>query len=427
MKPENAIEVQNLSKVFALRQGRFDENGRKVHEHWALKDVSFEIKKGESIGILGLNGSGKSTLLKILAGVIKPTTGNIKIRGRIGSILDIGAGFHPELNGKENVYLNGQILGFNKKEINEKYDQIVDFSGIKNFINEPVKNYSNGMYLRLAFSIMAHLDFDVYLFDEVFSVGDAKFINKTKKILAKLISSKKTMVFVSHNMAELENLDKYLLLEKGILQNMSEDNSIITNYMENSLDLSAEEIKFSNYNSSITDLSSFPTSKDIQVLKMDFFQEGEKKFQTNKSFFIKVQIKKINNDENTFDPMIRISDIQNNILLVSSPIINGKFSSSVQNGIYTYTCEIPPNFFNEKYYILDIFFFKNSLKNLSKIKQDLYISKAKKFVLYEKPYVLKKVIVFKPDFKNDFFENINFINTNVGLVTNFQWNYEHQI
>src|SRR5690606_19206903 len=131
--------------------------------------------KGENVGIIGPNGSGKSTLLKILAGVTKPTSGTVDINGRIASILDIGAGFHPELSGKENVFLNGQILGFAKSEIAPKYKEIVEFSGIGKYIDEPVKNYSNGMYLRLAFSIMVHLDFDIYLFDEVMSVGDAEF------------------------------------------------------------------------------------------------------------------------------------------------------------------------------------------------------------------------------------------------------------
>src|SRR5690606_26872536 len=175
MVNENAIIVENLSKVYQLQKPRVLEDGTLTHELKALDSVSFEIKRGESVGIIGPNGSGKSTLLKILAGVTKPTSGSVKIRGKVASILDIGAGFHPELSGRENVFLNGQIHGFSKKEIEAKFDEIVQFSGIEKFIGEPVKNYSNGMYLRLAFSIMANLDFDVYLFDEVFSVGDAEF------------------------------------------------------------------------------------------------------------------------------------------------------------------------------------------------------------------------------------------------------------
>lgn len=191
------IKVENLSKVYQLRDSTTDENGNTTNELWALKDVSFEIKKGESIGIAGPNGSGKSTLLKILAGITKPTSGKVAIRGKVASILDIGAGFHPELSGRENVYLNGQIHGFTKEEIERKFDEIVEFSGVKKFINEPVKNYSSGMYLRLAFSIMAHLDFDLYLLDEVLSVGDAEFRVKSAKFFVEKKGSK-SVINVSH-------------------------------------------------------------------------------------------------------------------------------------------------------------------------------------------------------------------------------------
>jgi lipopolysaccharide transport system ATP-binding protein len=197
MSQDIAIKVENLSKVYPLRQPYVDENGQLVNEHWALKDVSFEIKKGESVGIIGPNGSGKSTLLKILAGVTKPTSGKVTISGKVASILDIGAGFHPELSGRENVFLNGQIHGFSKKEIEGKFDEIVAFSGIEKFIDEPVKNYSNGMYLRLAFSIMVHLDFDVYLLDEVMSVGDADFREKIANRLCQFLGSK-TLLIVTH-------------------------------------------------------------------------------------------------------------------------------------------------------------------------------------------------------------------------------------
>lgn len=206
MNPEVAIQIKNVSKVFSLRQPQKDENGNLVHDHWALKDVSVEIKKGESVGIIGPNGSGKSTLLQILAGIIKPTEGEVQIRGKVASILDIGAGFHPELSGRENVFLNGQIHGFSKKEIQQKYDEIVAFSGIEKFIDEPVKNYSNGMYLRLAFSIMAHLDFDVFLFDEVLSVGDAEFQNKCVEKIKELSNSHRTFVIVYHNQLYVEKI-----------------------------------------------------------------------------------------------------------------------------------------------------------------------------------------------------------------------------
>lgn len=205
MKEDVVIRVDNLSKVYPLRHTISDELGNSTQEHWALKDVSLEIVRGESIGIIGPNGSGKSTLLKILAGVTKPTSGSVKIRGKVASILDIGAGFHPELSGRENVFLNGQIHGFSKKEIEDKLDEISLFSGINHFIDEPVKNYSNGMYLRLAFSIMAHFDFDVYLLDEVLSVGDAEFREKIANRLGQFLGSK-TLLIVTHEPQLFEHL-----------------------------------------------------------------------------------------------------------------------------------------------------------------------------------------------------------------------------
>ncbi len=222
-----AIKVENLSKRYFLREPILDEaTGKQTNELWALKDVSFEIKKGESVGIIGPNGSGKSTLLKILAGVTKPTEGKITINGRVASILDIGAGFHPELSGKENVFLNGQIHGFSKKEIAAKFDEIVAFSGIEKFIDEPVKNYSNGMYLRLAFSIMAHLDFDIYLFDEVLSVGDAEFQMKSFQIIEKIKSKKASFCIAYHQMqGHSKTLDYNLEIHFGKLESKKTKNN----------------------------------------------------------------------------------------------------------------------------------------------------------------------------------------------------------
>lgn len=211
MNSEIAIKVENLTKVYPLRHPQKGADGTVTQEHCALRDVSFEIKKGESIGIIGPNGSGKSTLLKILAGITKPTSGKAAIRGKVASILDIGAGFHPELSGRENIFLNGQLHGFSKKEITKKYDEIIAFSEIEQFIDEPVKNYSNGMYLRLAFSIMAHLDFDVYLLDEVLSVGDEAFRKKIFNLI-QTWQSEKTLLIITHDIEQITPLMHRLLL-----------------------------------------------------------------------------------------------------------------------------------------------------------------------------------------------------------------------
>lgn len=200
---------------------------------YALKDVSFDVKQGEVLGIIGANGAGKSTLLKILSRVTSPTSGCIKIKGRIGSLLEVGTGFHPELTGRENIYLNGAILGMRKHEIDRKLDEIIDFSGVEKFIDTPVKRYSSGMYVRLAFAVAAHLDPEILVVDEVLAVGDADF---QKKCLGKMddVSKKegRTVLFVSHNMAAVRQLcTRGILLRNGELVFDGETESTINEYM----------------------------------------------------------------------------------------------------------------------------------------------------------------------------------------------------
>ena len=313
MLDEIAIKVVEISKEYFLRKPHTDENGVVSNRLCALNDVSFEVKKGESVGIIGPNGSGKSTLLKILAGVTKPTSGEVLIRGRVASILDIGAGFHPELSGRENIYLNGQILGFSKKEIQSRYDEILTFSGIENFIEEPVKSYSNGMYLRLAFSIMAHLDFDVYLFDEVMSVGDVEFNLKARAKLQALLQSNKTLLFVSHNLNELNNMDTFLRFENGRLLSKKEEENVLTNYYENSIELSHRKIAIRN--TEISDFSNFQLSKDILLRKVNLTQLGEEVFRSDKSFEFSVEFEKLNSPDESVDLIVLINDLQGSIIL----------------------------------------------------------------------------------------------------------------
>lgn len=208
-------------------------------EFWALKDINFEIMKGEVIGIIGRNGAGKSTLLKILSQITPPTTGEIKIHGTVGSLLEVGTGFHPELTGRENIFLNGAILGMKKKEIVKKFDDIVEFAGVEKFLDTPVKYYSSGMYVRLAFSVAAHMDPDILIVDEVLAVGDAEF---QKKCLGKMESITKeegrTIIFVSHDMDAIANIcTKCILLSRGKLQKFGNTKDIIDLYRSNKLDV----------------------------------------------------------------------------------------------------------------------------------------------------------------------------------------------
>jgi len=199
---------------------------------WALKGISFEIKRGEVVGIIGRNGAGKTTLLKILSRITEPTEGYAEIRGRVGSLLEVGTGFHPELTGRENIYLNGAILGMKKAEIARKFDEIVEFAEIDKFIDTPVKHYSSGMYVRLAFAVAAHLEPEILLVDEVLAVGDASFQKKCLKKMDDVAKKGQTVLFVSHNMQGVKGLcTKGILLEKGDLKEIGEVGRVVDSYL----------------------------------------------------------------------------------------------------------------------------------------------------------------------------------------------------
>ncbi len=264
---KNIIEVENLSKLYklgSLGSGTFSHdlnrwwsNVRKKEDTvvntakkndrskqndngyvWSLKDINFEVKEGEIFGIIGGNGAGKSTLLKILSKITKPTKGSIKLDGRVASLLEVGTGFHPELTGRENVFLNGAILGMRKQEIKSRFDEIVEFSGIGRYIDTPVKKYSSGMYVRLAFAVAAYLDPDILIIDEVLAVGDAEFqakcIGKMKDVA---LNEGRTVLFVSHSIAAIKQLcNKALLLEHGMQKSIGDIKNVIAVYQQ-------EEIK----------------------------------------------------------------------------------------------------------------------------------------------------------------------------------------
>jgi lipopolysaccharide transport system ATP-binding protein len=257
--PNTAIKIEHVSKMYrlwvinngtlfkdiqtliALKRGKEDPHSRigenkysgdKDH-FWALKDVSFDIKQGDRLGIIGKNGAGKSTLLKILSRITAPTEGIVKIRGKIASLLEVGTGFHGELTGRENIYLNGAILGMKKRRIDEKMDSIIEFSGIEHHIDTPVKRYSSGMYVRLAFAVAAHLDSDILIADEVLAVGDAEFQKKALGKMEDLSTSEgRTVLFVSHNMGAVRHIcNKAFLLENGRLSLIGETQHIIDKYL----------------------------------------------------------------------------------------------------------------------------------------------------------------------------------------------------
>ncbi len=258
----SVIKVENLSKQYRLGNvglGSFshdlnrwwftirgkedpylkigEENDRSIKGNsnyiWALKNINFEVKQGEVLGIIGRNGAGKSTLLKILSRTTNPTTGQIKIKGRVASLLEVGTGFHPELTGRENVFLNGSILGMHKQEIKQKFDEIVDFSGVERYIDTPVKRYSSGMYVRLAFAVAAHLDPEILIIDEVLAVGDNEFQNKALNKMKDVSNTQgRTVLFVSHNMQAIATLTNICIyLNNGQLCNIGKTNDLISQYL----------------------------------------------------------------------------------------------------------------------------------------------------------------------------------------------------
>lgn len=284
------IEATNISKRYNINRQRvgyvtlrdtmvnlfkhpFKSLQQKKDEFWALKDLNFTVNRGEVIGIVGHNGAGKSTLLKILSQITPPTTGEIKIHGRVGSLLEVGTGFHPELSGRENIFLNGAILGMKKREIEKKFDEIVEFAEIAKFIDMPVKYYSSGMYVRLAFSVAAHMEPDILIIDEVLAVGDIEF---QKKCLGKMdeITKKegRTILFVSHNMAVIQKLCKRcILLDHGTIKKIGETNEVLDVYAKDKANPTNHSLLNKRAHTADTILRSvsITTNDDNEIIKSD--------------------------------------------------------------------------------------------------------------------------------------------------------------
>src|SRR3954464_123136 len=210
---------------------KIDEQALKGEEFWAVNDVSFTVPRGEALGIIGPNGSGKSTILKLLSGILRPDRGTYSVKGRLSALIEVGAGFHPDLTGRENVYLNGSILGMTRKEVASKFNQIVEFAGVEEFIDTPVKRYSSGMAVRLGFAVSAFIEPDVMLVDEVLAVGDTEFRNRCLNRMNKMLRNGVTMILVSHNLSEVRNLcQSCLMLYKGQSLMQGETSKVIEEY-----------------------------------------------------------------------------------------------------------------------------------------------------------------------------------------------------
>jgi lipopolysaccharide transport system ATP-binding protein len=281
---KHSIAVESLSKQYRIGELREDllqerlinwakhpfrkNGGRKPETIWALKDVSFKVQEGEVLGIIGRNGAGKSTLLKVLSKITYPTSGKMKVNGRLAALLEVGTGFHGELTGRENIFLNGSILGMTRKEIEAKLDAIVFFAGVERFLDTPVKHYSSGMFLRLGFAVAAHLEPDVLLVDEVLAVGDAAFQKKCLNAMDEMRSGGRTVLFVSHNMAAVENLcSRALWIDNGQMRLDGKPKDVIEAYMATNTEACGVA----------ADLSSIRTRRgngDIRFIRIEFLTPG---------------------------------------------------------------------------------------------------------------------------------------------------------
>lgn len=237
MKRNNfAIKLTNISKKYILHHEKptlVENLFKKEEEFWALKKIGLEVKKGDRVGIIGPNGAGKSTLLKIVAGITTPTTGKVAINGRIASLIDLRAGFHPDLTGEENIYINGLLLGMNLKELKVKFNQIVEFSELEKFIDAPLYTYSSGMMLRLGFSVVIHTEPDILLVDEVMSAGDLSFRTKSYERIKAMLSEGATFVFVTHNLERVKEFcQKVYLIENGMISKVGKPNEIVKTYQQ---------------------------------------------------------------------------------------------------------------------------------------------------------------------------------------------------
>jgi lipopolysaccharide transport system ATP-binding protein len=383
--PETVIKVDGLSKQYrygvighgtlykdleswwARLRGKEDPNVR-ITEHigpgldgewfWALKDVSFEVQRGEVLGIIGRNGAGKSTLLKILSRVTTPTTGVVKIKGRVASLLEVGTGFHQELTGRENVYLNGAILGMTKVEIRSKFDEIVDFSGLEKFIDTPVKRYSSGMYVRLAFAVAAHLEPEILFVDEVLAVGDVEFQKKCLGKMEDVAKEGRTILFVSHNMAAIRSLcRRTILLDKGELLMDSATNQVVAYYLgQNLLEgaiASAEEIE-ARMEGLIRRKHPFIRFREIAML--DRSGVARRSFNSDEDIVVSVTFECLQPIPQVY---IRVTVVDEDALPVLESLnlddsSMAKSSHQLAPGIYNASCVLPKNTFGGRQFFLTV-------------------------------------------------------------------------
>lgn len=381
MQNDIAIKVTNLSKKYSIGKNennltiaerlrylfRKKKEQENTEEFYALKDINFEIKKGEAVGIIGRNGSGKSTLLKILSSVTEPTEGRVEINGTIASVLEVGMGFHPELTGRENVFLSGTMLGIQKKQIEEKFNEIVEFAGVEKFIDTPVKHYSSGMYVRLAFSVVTNIDADILLFDEVLSVGDLAFQMKCGKKIRELVGTGKTVILVSHNMADLISLCRNkIYIEDGTISGIG-DNIVIQDYIEDAsqqdkmIHGNNEKNQIVLVNKIYHEWHDYYFDENIKLISFELINETDKnrkEFFTDDLISCNIVYEKLDNID-FYDFVVLVSDY--NAIFLGAHYLNSNLIAEelTKKGRYHAKVFFDRNFFNQTHLNFGIFVSKN--------------------------------------------------------------------
>lgn len=354
----------DLNRAFARMRGKEDpymkigeandrENTGNSEYVWALKDISFDVKKGDSLALIGKNGAGKSTLLKLLSRVTQPTTGNIYMKGRVASLLEVGTGFHPELTGRENIFLNGAILGMRKWEIKKKLDEIIAFSGVERYIDTPVKRYSSGMYVRLAFAVAAHLESEILIVDEVLAVGDAEFQRKCLGKMGEVSEGEgRTVLFVSHNMAAVKSLcHTGVLLQHGRMSTMGEVDTVVSKYM-----LGDSEV----YNARHFDPGI--GADGVIITSVEVTAEGKKTddpLYEGESLQIAVEYMHEGSGEDYFHLTFAMKDDEGKKLFTFS---NNRDNVPLKKGKNRLVCTFPEQFLNVGQYFMDFLLVKNRKK-----------------------------------------------------------------
>jgi len=355
---DEAITVRGLSKRYTIGQlqgaygtlrdamaatARRLVRGERVTEEreiWALRDVSFDVPQGTVLGIIGRNGAGKSTLLKILTRITTPTEGRVEIRGRVGSLLEVGTGFHPELTGRENVYLNGSVLGMKRREIAVKFDDIVAFSGVEKFIDTPVKRYSSGMSVRLAFAVAAHLEPEILLVDEVLAVGDAEFQRRCLGRMEDLSESGRTVIFVSHQMQAVTRLcDRAILLDEGQIVGEGESSELVARYLQEGYGTGSSRVWL--------DLAEAPGGDFIRLRSVRVVQDGREAAATDVRRPVGIEIAfSVLREGSPIFPKIKMIDGRGQVVF-NAMDTSARWRDPSRPGDYTSTAWIPGNLLNE--------------------------------------------------------------------------------